>query len=257
MTEPRYHFEISPPTSPERMAIEMGRQISHGNEEEEVKEDPPTPRRLSMMRRAMSAPQGISDSLDSQLSDFESEFAAGAPSYTSLAVGLSVRAADVKAAAVDDDAGEEDEDSGRLRRISGGSAGSLDEDDGEEEGEEEEEEEPEVVLVGPDSRDESPPGASREGGAAESRADVAVRRSITQWSDDSTKHEWDRFSRTRRMAKVAEEKQQPPMDRSVSFKQTSPTSKNSKSPFPVMHTPLLALHAWPKIETWLQKAETR
>ena len=76
MTEPRYHFEISPPTSPERMAIEMGRQISHGNEEEEeVKEDPPTPRRLSMMRRAMSAPQGISDSLDSQLSDFESEFA--------------------------------------------------------------------------------------------------------------------------------------------------------------------------------------
>ena len=42
-------------------------------------------------------------------------------------LGASVRAADVKAAAVDDDAGEEDEDSGRLRRISGGSAGSLDE----------------------------------------------------------------------------------------------------------------------------------
>ena len=82
------------------------------------------------------------------------------------------------------------------------------------------------MLVGPDSRDESPPGASREGGAAESRADVAVRRSITQWSDDSTKHEWDRFSRTRRMAKVAEEKQQPPMDRSVSFKQKSPTSND-------------------------------
>ena len=108
-----------------------------------MKEDPPTPRRLSMMRRAMSAPQGISDSLDSQLSDFESEFAGGAPSYTSLAVGLSVRAADVKAAADQEDAGEEDEDSGRLRRISGGSAGSLDEDDGEEEGEEEEEEEEE------------------------------------------------------------------------------------------------------------------
>ena len=147
-------------------------------------------------------------------------------SSISLAVGLSVRAADVKAAADQEDAGEEDEDSGRLRRISGGSAGSLDEDDGEEEGEEEEEEEPEVVLVGADSRDESPPGASREGGAAESRADVAVRRSITQWSDDSTKHEWDRFSRTRRMAKVAEEKQQPPMDRSVSFKQKSPTSND-------------------------------
>ena len=135
-----------------------------------------------------------------------------------------MRAADVKAAADHDDAGEEDEDSGRLRRISGGSAGSLDEDDGEEEGEEEEEERSCACRRGQQGRISS--GASREGGgAAESRADVAVRRSITQWSDDSTKHEWDRFSRTRRMAKVAEEKQQP-MDRSVSFKQKSPTSND-------------------------------